>query len=276
MRLVLILLVLVSVLGYIPVAAQDTPCDTETTQAWKDKTFSILLRYDEAVENPKGLETALVIQALRREFDQIEIPNCTVEPDAKLFVKMLNFTADYLVAQAAEESSLADTLLAEATPIHDAVSGAFVGFTPSDGTTVAVVGQITSPVLDETVLQEAQVAGTYDVDLLEGNFLWLFVLAPNGLLYPQAQNSCPGDQRESIPLSRFDNTWRMTVYLGIPADSGKTFTLVLGLASPEANDQINSLFDSWCKDMNFTGLSQAELFDEMRVEPLQSINVIRQ
>lgn len=276
MRLVLILLVLVSVLGYIPVAAQDTSCDAETTQAWKDKTFSILLRYDEAVENPNGLETALVIQALRREFDQIEIPDCAVEPDAKLFVNMLNLTADYLVAQAAEESSLSETLMAAATPIHDAVSGAFVGFTPSNGTTVTVVGQITSPVPDESVVQEAQVAGTYDADLLGDNFLWLFVLAPNGLLYPQAQNGCPGDQRESVPLSRFDNTWRMTVYLGIPADTGKTFALVLGLASPEANDQLNTLFDGWCVDMNFTGLSQSQLFDEMGVEPIQNINLIRQ
>lgn len=275
-QVILILLSIVCLI--VPVSAQEE-CSPEVDQAWKDSTFSILLRYEEAMASPNGLETALKIQELRREFDALEIPECAVEPNAKLFANMLNLSTDSLVATAAGNTTLADSLSSIVTTLHDTVVAVFVGFVPSN--TPVPTGddelaiQIGSPEDDAIIPQNITISGTYNADLIGEKHAWLFVLAPSSLLYPQAVNGCDSPRRISIPLSRFDNTWQMEIGVGREEDKGKSFTLIVALADDTANTTLNEYFEESCPE-NFQGMTQEEVFDELGVEAVHFINVTRQ
>lgn len=263
----------------VPVSAQKEECEPEVDQAWKDSTFSILLRYNEYMASPNGLETALKIQELRREFDALEVPDCAVVPDAKLFANMLNLTTDSLVATAAGNTPLADSLSSVVTPLHEAVVAAFVGFEPSTTPTPTeppgLAIQILSPQEGAIIPQVIPISGTYEADLIGDKETWLFVVAPTGLMFPQALAACEGDRRVSIPLSRFDNTWQMEIGVGSPPDNGKDFTLIVGLADETASAALHEYFEASCPE-NFSGMTQEEVFGDLGVEPIHFVKVTRQ
>src|SRR5262249_53499680 len=123
------------------------------------------------------------------------------------------------------------------------------------------VAAISLPQEGNLVDQQLQVTGAYNVDLIdEHQHLWLLVITPNNIVYPQASNGCPGTHRESIPFSLIDNRWSMVISVGGPQDVGRTFQLILVLVDDAGNDFFNTCFDQWCLQNNFPGLSQQQVF----------------
>jgi hypothetical protein len=277
----LLIVIVVFAAGYhhVPsVRAQDNePCPGDVLQAWKDATFGLLLRYEEAITEPPTLRTAATVQALRREFETIDVPDCAAEPDPVLFASMLNLTADSIVASQVGDNDTAQTLSAQAASQHQTIAGIFVGFVPSAPTpgAASAVTEITSPADGATVPRQVNIQGTYDPADIGEDSLWLFVLAPNSRFYPQVSDACIAPA--TIVLREGHPIWRMTAFLGSEdnTDSGASFELYLGTLSPKASQELRDKFAEWCPS-NFLGLTDTELYDDLGFNELDYITVTRQ
>jgi hypothetical protein len=280
----LLIVIVVFAAGYHHVpsvkAQNDEECPGDVLQAWKDATFGLLLRYEEAIAEPPSLRTVATVQALRREFEAIDVPECAVEPEPALFASMLNLTADSIVASQIGENNTAQTLSAQADAQHQTVTSIFAGFVPSSPTTEEAyaepaVTEITNPADGDTVPRQVNIQGTYNPADIGEDSLWLFVLAPDSRFYPQVNNAC--SDPATIELREGHPTWRMTAFLGSEdnTDSGASFELYLGTLSPKASQEMLEKFAGWCSD-RFLGLSNAELYDDLGFNELGYITVTRQ
>ena len=247
-------------------------CPPDLHVSWQNAAAQTHQDYVVALSTPGALPRAAELQELRRTLDDLPRAQCDDEA-YRLLQNALNLTVDGIISEQIGDVSNAELFFAFAAAQH-AEAGTLIA-----STVVATEQAITieSPVDGDTVPQLGQVRGTFVSSALDPeNPEWIIVVTPQPLAYPQANNGCPGDQRELIPLSRFDYSWSMQIQFGGPQDAGATFSLVLIKVGPETNDFLNTKFDEWCLSMDFSGLTQAELFDRPDVEVIQVLNVTRE
>lgn len=79
--------------------------------------------------------------------------------------------------------------------------------------------------------------------------LWVFIVPPNGMLYPQSPNACKG-----AGTPKLGNRWELRVGFGGADDEGIPFTLVLADADAAASQAIADTLRQWCRANNFPGM----------------------
>jgi hypothetical protein len=262
----------------LPVAAQEADCPAGVHDAWRSTAIPIFYSFEEILNSkPNNIQAVAALQALRRQLDTAERPPCD-DAAFEALHNALNLATDSIISNLLGNVGEATELLGMAIErLEEARVLLSVEPTPEPPAEDKVAA-ITFPLDNSTSPSPASVAGVYNRDLMDDeHFLWLFVIAPNARAYPQAVDGCIPNQRIPVPLSRFDNSWRMQVILGGDQDSGATFTFVLGYVGVETNEFLHKSFDVWCvPPQNFPGLTQAEIFDRSDVEILDVVNVIRE
>jgi hypothetical protein len=252
--------------------AQDT--DDCPTGTWVEVAAEIYVVYDgiRHADTPSALERAAELQRLRRCLDAA--PREDENDEAyTLLQNALNLTVDSIISAEIEQEDTATTLMDEAD-MQSIQARDLIIQDDSDGDELAEV-VITSPADGSTLPSPIQVVGTYDENLVdEENPVWLYVLI-DGRVYPQAYNGCPGDEREPLPYSPFDDSWSLGVGLGGPGDNGKEFQLILVRVNGEMDAFLNEAFDGWCSSQVFEGLSLDDAAPRGSVTRLQIVSVIR-
>jgi hypothetical protein len=147
-------------------------------------------------------------------------------------------------------------------PIVDRAVAVIPPTTPPSSPTYAPL-----PMLRPTSLPSA--AGPFNINLREGdqvaqtetfmgqyppNFsgaLWVFIVPPGGLLYPQSPNACNGEG-----ILRIGEWWEIRVGFGGPDNAGIPFTIVLAEADARGNQSIVDTLQQWCNANNWPGLTE--------------------
>jgi hypothetical protein len=257
------------------VEAQSEDCPPGIEGDWQAVAAGIYIEYGNVIQVRGDMQRASMLQALRRCLDNQERPP-DYDEAYRLLRNAIDLTVDSIISAQIGESEDSDRFLAEANDQYSEAALLISGVIPNPSQDA--VGTITSPQEGMAVPETTQVTGTYNTAVLDDNHhLWLLVITPDSLVYPQASHGCPGGQRESIPFSAIDNTWTMTIRLGGPPDVGKSFRLVLALVDEAGNTFLNEKYDGWCETMSFPGLSQDEVFRaDFEVAVEQTVNVIRE
>jgi hypothetical protein len=99
----------------------------------------------------------------------------------------------------------------------------------------------------DRVPQILTLIGRYPSDLKED--IWVFVVAPNGLYYPQSINAC--DSKWRTP--KVDGKWEVRVGFGQPEEVGEYYGLVLTVADQNASRDISDTLKLWCDSGVYTG-----------------------
>lgn len=97
--------------------------------------------------------------------------------------------------------------------------------------------------------------------------IWVFVIAPNGLYYPQSQDPCNISWR----TPRVGGRWEIRVGFGQPEEVGEYFGIVLTVADQNASREISDTLKLWCDDGIYTGWNSLPA----GVAEVQRITVIR-
>jgi hypothetical protein len=99
------------------------------------------------------------------------------------------------------------------------------------------------------VEQTVTLIGGYPAHVAEA--IWVFVITPGRLTYPQSPNACVGEGTPKV-----DGRWEMRVGVGSAADNGQFFKIVVTVANDEANQFIVDTLIRWCKSGNYEGLRE--------------------
>ncbi|HPJ30062.1 MAG TPA: hypothetical protein PLZ42_01580 [Methanothrix sp.] len=99
----------------------------------------------------------------------------------------------------------------------------------------------------DRVPQILTLMGTCPTDLKED--IWVFVVAPNGLYYPQSPDACNISWR----TPKVNGRWEARVGFGQPEEVGEYFGLVLTVADQNASRDISDTLNLWCEDGVYTG-----------------------
>lgn len=83
---------------------------------------------------------------------------------------------------------------------------------------------------------------------LQGN-LWVLIVPPNGLLYPQSPNACKGAGTPTV-----GSRWELRVGFGGVGDEGLPFQIVLVDANAAGSQAIADTLRQWCRTNNFPGM----------------------
>jgi hypothetical protein len=102
------------------------------------------------------------------------------------------------------------------------------------------------------VAQTITLMGEYPPDF--AGDLWVFVVPPSGLYYPQSPNACEG---QGTPKA--NGKWEIRVGFGGPDNEGIPFKLIIAEADPQASQSIANTLRQWCQAQNFPGIDDVEL-----------------
>jgi hypothetical protein len=265
-------LVLASITG-VSAAQNNGNCSIEDIEAWRNAAGFVWLEYGELIVEADSPQKLATLMELRRELESEPCPDPSVPlRDAIIAATDGVFSNLQLDPEAATYLERASDLYSEAGRILAAEIGAI-----DEGQTSTGEFAITSPADGGTVPVAIIVEGTFDpAQLDEDHHIWLFVEVPDGRMFPQAGNGCPGEDRIPLDLNRRRNTWQMHAQIGSDGDVGEEFGLVLGMANAEANAELNSRFDGWCNSNSFTGISQDDFFDVLGIEIVDDLLITRQ
>lgn len=82
--------------------------------------------------------------------------------------------------------------------------------------------------------------------------LWVFVVNPDGRIYPQAEDAC-----QAAPTPRFGDRWETSVWLGTPEEVGTKYDIVLAVAdTPRDSQYIAFRLRAWCRDDDYEGFER--------------------
>lgn len=124
---------------------------------------------------------------------------------------------------------------------------------------------ISNVVDGDRVPQIMTIIGDCPLDLEED--IWLFVISPNGLYYPQSPDAC----NASWSTPKIGGRWEARVGLGQPGDVGEYFGIVLTVADQNASREISDALRLWCNEGVYTGWKRLP----PGVMEIQRITVIR-
>ena len=271
-RISLVIVLLLVILQAVPVAALEIVCPQGNF--WEIAT-EIANRYSALLGSveEEGLQRAASFQGLRRCLDELQPRSAEMEL-SDVLQNALNLAADSIVSGLIGETDDAALLQAQANQVHQRALEIIV----AGPIIIPNAGTIESPAEGESAPEVAQIIGTrVDSELNEDNHLWLFVVTPNNLTYPQGNNMCVAGERTPIPFNAFDDGWSMTVGLGDATSVGQQFTLVLVTVDAVTHAFLNRTLDQWCAANSFVGLTQQELFTPDHViNTVQVVHVIRE
>lgn len=138
-----------------------------------------------------------------------------------------------------------------------------------DGTRISAINRsdfsISNVADGDRVPQIMTIIGECPSDLEED--IWLFVVSPNGLYYPQSADAC----NISWHTPKVETRWEARVGFGQPEGVGEYFGLVLTVADQNASRSINEALKSWCDDGVYTGWKRLP----PGVTEIQRITVVR-
>jgi hypothetical protein len=155
------------------------------------------------------------------------------------------------------------------TSTPDVAATIEANLTASAVANTAVV-QITSPENGELVPQFIMVEGTHELQEADKDRLWLFLIGPNGVIYPQANEACAENGTSPVEFNLFQDTWRVqNVQIGDSRDTGAQFDLFVTLLDDTQLAIMQNYFDVACIGGNFSGISQGQL-------GVGSLNVLHQ
>jgi hypothetical protein len=98
----------------------------------------------------------------------------------------------------------------------------------------------------DRVAQTITLIGTYPLTLTDD--LWVFVVPPNNLYYPQSLNACAKERTPKV-----NGKWEMRVGFGGPNNVGENFEILLTAAIPSASQLILDTLKRWCDAQNYPG-----------------------
>jgi hypothetical protein len=104
----------------------------------------------------------------------------------------------------------------------------------------------------DEVAQTVTLMGEYPPDFTED--LWVMIVPPSELYYPQSSNACKG---EGTPKA--GNRWELRVGFGGAGDEGIPFKVVLMAADPAASRELARILRQWCQTNDFPGLEKEQL-----------------
>jgi hypothetical protein len=250
------ILLMVLGVGVLPGNAQsDGGCSEDVVddiRDWEEDEVPALLQgFEEVAEDASDIETAASLQALRREFDDEDVPVEAAEVKA-LFVRMIDLRTDAIIATYLEEDhELVDDLLDDAEDTLDDALELLSGLCPSEPS--GELAQIVSPADGDQVDQETRVEGTYDRNVLGEDQLWVVLLfASNGLYYPQVNmdpSSCDKNTASSVTYGPSPDAWQIMSYVdGVgPTYAGREYDIILYTADPTEHDAMLDLMEDWCR-----------------------------
>jgi hypothetical protein len=272
------------------VIAEENDCSPEAqamTGVWKAVAAQILIERDLEMQKATGdLPKAFALQSLRRCFDQQwrllgEKRTPSDEEIYWVLQNALNLTVDSIISAQLDKAAAAESLTTQASEQY-AVAAELIGLPPKPTITPDPAATIDIPTNESVVPQETQVSGTYASSLLSpDNQLWLLVVTPGGLIFPQANNACatdPNVKREPIPFDLLggSNTWTMVIGVGGNSNIGEKFRLLLVTADAGVSTFFNEWFDTGCAKNDFPGLTQSQIVSHGKITVLQTVNVTRQ
>jgi hypothetical protein len=254
------------------IAQQDDTCPADTHQAWLDVANSIFGAYTQLASQSSDIATVAQLQDQRRQLDQTPRPSCD-DQGYEALRGALDLAADSMVASLNKNDTLAQTLLTQANAKSTSAASIIV-VTPAPSTSSTDnVTAITSPKKGAEAPYTQQVTGTLDPQQVGDNDLWLFVVDPAGIYYPQVNNAC-SDRRSTIIKTRH-NTWSMPTYFGAQdGNHGDVFGLDLMMGNADATQALYAMFTDWCSNNNFTGLTEADI-TQLNLTDLDYIEVTR-
>lgn len=98
----------------------------------------------------------------------------------------------------------------------------------------------------DKVAQTITLIGEYPVDLIDD--VWVFVVPPDGLYYPQSMNACEGQRTPKV-----NGKWEMRIGLGGPDNDGEFFQIVLTVADAQASQFVVNTLQEWCQAGKYPG-----------------------
>lgn len=223
------------------------------------------------------LQRASALQKLRRCIDQ-QTKTPENEQAYQLERSALDLAVDSIISGLIADPNSAQVYLEQANQF-DSTALQLIVTPPTAQAGSPLAGTITMPLDGASVAKNTLVRGTYDTNQLDSDHhLWLFIVTPHSDVYPQAAQSCPHDQRQSIPIVNFSDKWTMAITVGSDGDIGQPFRLLLVTADAAANDFLNNYFDQLCTTKNLTSLKEEDLFNSatFKINVLEDVTVVRQ
>jgi hypothetical protein len=104
----------------------------------------------------------------------------------------------------------------------------------------------------DEVAQTVTLMGEYPPDFADD--LWVMIVPPSGLYYPQSSNACKGAGTPKV-----GNRWELRVGFGGAGDEGIPFDIVLVAADPAASREFARILRQWCQAQRYPGLEKEQL-----------------
>lgn len=273
--LLILLAVLTLLLNPGAAAAQPNDCDEDDVQDWLEESTALLQGYESSAENLESPAQLLEFLELLEDFDDEDAPGCAWEAKAML-IRMMTLKTTAAVALMAGNADDAEELSEDAEQAkEDAIEllddlGAGDEAASAAPVDTSAIASISAPGDGESVSEQIVVEGSYDPAALGENSLWVVVLAPSGMFYPQIVNGCAEGEQQSVLLGPAPTAWQVTSFIGGAGE----FNIILYLADPDETAAMFELFlDDWCPD-NFPGLTQAQ-FNEYGFDYITDVSVTR-
>ncbi len=118
----------------------------------------------------------------------------------------------------------------------------------------------------DSVAQTITLIGEYPAASTDD--LWVFVVPPNGLYYPQSPNACGGAHTPKV-----NGKWEIRIGLGGPDNFGESFSIVLTVANTQASQFVVNTLKEWCQRRSYPGLERQKL--PQGITEMRSITVTR-
>jgi hypothetical protein len=268
-------------------AAQD---DCENLKVWLVEAQLVMDEYEDALIVP-NIDAVATLQRLRRGLEAASRPSYA-DAAYTAWIKTLNLTEEAMVAAlVSNDPSLvgeginSDLLWEQADLQHDVAVGETINLIDfvSSGcpdttppTPSAEAATISEPPDGADVTWQTDVSGTYNPDLLGEDDLWIFLVTPGKLYFPQIIEGCDPDKRLPLALEPDFEEWSIQIFVGEEnANQGEEFRIVLMKGDAAASQKMYELFDGWCATMSFEGLTSQEVRD-LGFEGIVYIEVTRQ
>jgi hypothetical protein len=104
----------------------------------------------------------------------------------------------------------------------------------------------------DQVAQTVTLMGEFPPDFVGD--LWVMIVPPNDLYYPQSPNACKGEGTPKV-----GNRWELRVGFGGAGDEGIPFKIVLVAADPAASREFARTLRQWCQTQKYPGLEKEQL-----------------
>lgn len=261
-RFILVLVLVITSLipfSFSTVLAQGGGCPSDMSEGWAEDAAEIALDYEDALETRNDLKRAGELQELRRDLDELDRET---EGDVEVYLMLqgaINLATDSAVAAEMGDDDDAEDLMEDADEKYQQAVACLAG---GDGNG-RVDAEITKPEDgDELEGAELIIRGEYDPETLpEGSDLWVVIVPPNLMYYPQVFQGCDASTRTPVTYTPPDK-WAVTAFLGTETEGiGDEYELTLMVGDADATAAIYAKFDEWCADETWPGLTGDEFYE---------------